>query len=262
MSTTSVDGPVAGEELELTRRQERDVQDGPERPVHAERERRPAVQHADHGRDARPRAYISIASAQSSWYGAAPFDVLFASERGEHERDRRRDQREHPHGRQDIGRSGRRARLAPTMDAMPSPRIILFSSAAFFARPLPRRSGCSPTPGYDGVEVMVTKDPASQDPVQIRALATEHGLTSGRSTRRALLLTRRVWGTDPIAKIDRDDRGRAEAEIPIVVVHPPYRWQRAFRRWLEDRLPDLEATTGVTVAIENMFPRARGRAAT
>jgi sugar phosphate isomerase/epimerase len=38
------------------------------------------------------------------------------------------------------------------------------------------------------------------------------------------------------------------------VMHPPYRWQRGYRRWLEDRLPDLEQGTGVTVAIENMFP--------
>lgn len=45
----------------------------------------------------------------------------------------------------------------------------------------------------------------------------------------------------------------------MVVMHPPYRWQRAYRRWLEEELPHVEARTGVTVGIENMFPVRMGR---
>ena len=52
-----------------------------------------------------------------------------------------------------------------------------------------------------------------------------------------------------------------QAEVPVVVMHPPFRWQRGYRRWLEEELPDLEARTGVTVAIENMFPVRMGRRA-
>jgi sugar phosphate isomerase/epimerase len=37
-------------------------------------------------------------------------------------------------------------------------------------------------------------------------------------------------------------------------MHPPYRWQTPYRAWLEDALPELEERSGVTVAIENMFP--------
>jgi sugar phosphate isomerase/epimerase len=37
-------------------------------------------------------------------------------------------------------------------------------------------------------------------------------------------------------------------------MHPPYRWQRRYRRWLRDSLPTVEERTGITVAIENMFP--------
>jgi len=44
-----------------------------------------------------------------------------------------------------------------------------------------------------------------------------------------------------------------------VVMHPPFRWQRPYRRWLVDELPVLEARTGVIVAIENMFPVRMGR---
>jgi sugar phosphate isomerase/epimerase len=136
----------------------------------------------------------------------------------------------------------------------------MFSSAAFFARPLSWTFRLAADCGYDGVEVMVTKDPDSQDPARIRALAQDHGLRVGALHAPCLLLTRKIWGTDPVAKIDRSVEAAADADIPVVVVHPPYRWQQAFRRWLEEDLPGLEARTGVAVAVENMFPvRVAGR---
>ncbi len=136
---------------------------------------------------------------------------------------------------------------------MPAPPV-LFSSAAFFARPLAETFRLVAEAGYSGVEVMVTKDPASQDPVEMRRLAKRHSLTIGAIHAPSLLLTRKVWGTDPVGKIYRALEVAHDAEIPTVVMHPPYRWQRGYRSWLEDRLLDLEAGTGVTVAIENMFP--------
>jgi sugar phosphate isomerase/epimerase len=143
---------------------------------------------------------------------------------------------------------------------MPSPPPVLFSSAAFFARPLSWTFQLAAECGYQGIEVMVTKDPESQDPARIRALAEEFGLTVGALHAPCLLLTRKVWGTDPIGKIDRSVEVAADAGIPVVVVHPPYRWQRAFRRWLIDDLPSLEERTDVAVAVENMFPvRLAGR---
>jgi sugar phosphate isomerase/epimerase len=131
---------------------------------------------------------------------------------------------------------------------------VLFSSAAFFTRPLSWTFRLAADCGYRGVEVMVTKDPDSQDPARIRALAGEYGLTVGALHAPCLLLTRKVWGTDPIGKIDRSVEAAADADIPVVVVHPPYRWQRGFRRWLVEELPHVEQRTGVAVAVENMFP--------
>jgi sugar phosphate isomerase/epimerase len=145
------------------------------------------------------------------------------------------------------------------MRGMPSPRIA-FSSAAFFARPLADTFGLLARTGYTGAEVMVTKDPASQDPKRMRSLAADHGLRIDAIHAPCLLLTRRVWGTDPIGKVERAIEVAEEAEVPLVVVHPPYRWQRAFRRWLVETLPGRMAGTGVTVAVENMFPvRVGGR---
>jgi sugar phosphate isomerase/epimerase len=136
---------------------------------------------------------------------------------------------------------------------MPSPSVLL-STAAFFGRPLDRTFRMAADAGYDGVEVMVTKDPASQDPVAMRRLARTYGLTVGALHAPCLLITRSVWGADPVGKIDRSMRVAQDAGIPLVVVHPPYRWQRGYRRWLDERLPDRSARDGVTVAVENMFP--------
>ena len=151
--------------------------------------------------------------------------------------------------------------LAPATydeDVSQTTPTVLFSSAAFFARPLAETFRLVAEAGYRGVEVMVTKDPASQDPRQMTALAKEHGLTIGALHAPSLLLTRKVWGTDPIGKIDRALEVAQDAEIPVVVTHPPYRWQWAYRRWIEDHLPDLAQHTGVTLAIENMFPLRMG----
>jgi sugar phosphate isomerase/epimerase len=134
------------------------------------------------------------------------------------------------------------------------PPRLLFSTAAFFARPLADTFRLVADCGYTGVEVMVTKDPASQDGVTMRTLAREHGLAIGAIHAPSLLLTRRVWGSDPVGKIDRAILEARDAGVTLVVMHPAYRWQTSYRRWLRDELPTLEAETGITVGIENMFP--------
>lgn len=131
---------------------------------------------------------------------------------------------------------------------------VLFSTAAFFGRPLEQTFRLAADAGYAGVEVMVTKDPASQDPARIRRLAERYGLAVGALHAPCLLVTRTVWGVDPVGKIERSVAVARDAGIPLVVVHPPYRWQRGYRRWLDDELPRRAATSGVIVAVENMFP--------
>ena len=131
---------------------------------------------------------------------------------------------------------------------------LLFSSAAFFARPLDQTFRLAAETGFSGVEVMVTKDPASQDGGRMSRLADQHDVRIGAIHAPCLLLTRKVWGTDPVGKINRSIEVAQEAGVPVVVVHPPYRWQISYQRWLRDRLPELSSDTGVVVAVENMFP--------
>jgi sugar phosphate isomerase/epimerase len=134
-----------------------------------------------------------------------------------------------------------------------APKLLL-STAPFFRHPLREAFRHTREAGYDAVEVMVTSDPATQDGRLLRELAAEFGLSIDVLHAPFLLLTRRVWSTDPIAKIYRATQVAEQAGIPLVVVHPPYRWQVKYRRWVDHSLAEYSARSGVTIAVENMFP--------
>ncbi len=115
--------------------------------------------------------------------------------------------------------------------------------------------------GYQAAEIMVTSEKESQDPARLRAMAEDFGLRVGAIHAPFLLLTRRVFSTDPLEKIKRSTELAQQTNSPVVVVHPPYRWQAAYARWCAEELADHNRREGVTVAMENMFPvwiRGRG----
>ena len=134
-----------------------------------------------------------------------------------------------------------------------TPRLLL-STAPFFRHPLREAFRFTRDAGYHDVEVMVTADPATQDARSLRELAAEFGLVIRALHAPFLLLTRRVWGTDPITKIYRATQVAEQAEIPLVVVHPPYRWQHRYRAWVEGSMPGYARGAGITIGVENMFP--------
>src|SRR3954462_6121038 len=63
--------------------------------------------------------------------------------------------------------------------------------------------------GYDGLEIMGWNDPVSQDVEALRRLGGYHGVPVLAIHAPCLLVTQRVWGTDPWAKLVR---ARAAAE--------------------------------------------------
>jgi sugar phosphate isomerase/epimerase len=131
---------------------------------------------------------------------------------------------------------------------------LLFSTAPFFRQPLRQAFRAIADAGFDAVEVMVTQDPATQEPDRLRTLADEFGLSVAAIHAPFLLVTRRVWGTDPVEKIDRAIHLAGEVGAHMVVVHPPYRWQRDYRRWIAEDLRTVSDESGIVVAVENMFP--------
>jgi len=145
----------------------------------------------------------------------------------------------------------------------PSPRTgptIACSTVSLFPLPLQEVFPLLAETGFRGVEVMVTKDPDTQDPERLRDLAEDHGLPIAAIHAPFLLISRRVWGLDPVGKIDRAIELAEQVGAPLVVIHPPYRWQSAYRGWIQDGLLALAERTDVAVAVENMFPvRVRGR---
>ena len=114
--------------------------------------------------------------------------------------------------------------------------------------------------GFDGVEVMVWTDPVSQDPDALRGLSQRYGIPVLAIHAPCLLLTQRVWSTDPWAKLVRAKEAAERVGAPTVVVHPPFRWQRDYARAFVEGLAAMAHETDVTFAVENMFPwRARNR---
>jgi sugar phosphate isomerase/epimerase len=114
--------------------------------------------------------------------------------------------------------------------------------------------------GFDGVEVMVWTDPVSQDPDALRALSDRFGIAILAIHAPCLLLTQRVWTTDPWTKLERARQAAEQLGAPTVVVHPPFRWQRDYARQFVTGLERMRDETDVVFAVENMFPwRARNR---
>ena len=117
--------------------------------------------------------------------------------------------------------------------------------------------------GYDGVEVMVWTDPVSQDVTALRRLSDYHQVPILALHAPCLVITQRVWGTDPWAKLVRAKAAAEECGAQTVVVHPPFRWQREYARQFLGGIQQMADETDVRFAVENMFPlRARGREVT
>ena len=114
--------------------------------------------------------------------------------------------------------------------------------------------------GYDGVEVMVMTDSVSQDPAALRRLSDHFGVPILALHAPCLLVTQRVWGTDPWGKLVRARTAAEELGARTVVVHPPFRWQREYAREFVAGLARMRDVTDVEFAVENMYPwRARSR---
>ena len=108
--------------------------------------------------------------------------------------------------------------------------------------------------GYDAVEVMVGIDPVSQDVEAVKRLRDYHQVPVCAVHAPCLLITQRVWGTEPWGKLERSADMAHEVGADVVVVHPPFRWQRDYARGFVEGIADLERRTGIAFAVENMYP--------
>ncbi len=143
-----------------------------------------------------------------------------------------------------------------------SPRVpVLLSTSSVFPEPTSAAFEMAASLGYDGLEVMVWTDPVSQDVAALKVLADHYGVRVGSVHAPCLLVTQRVWSTDPWERLRRSAVLADELGAVIVVVHPPFTWQRDYARGFAAGLRRLgKEFPDVTFAVENMFPvRVRGR---
>jgi sugar phosphate isomerase/epimerase len=108
--------------------------------------------------------------------------------------------------------------------------------------------------GYDAVELMVALDESSQDAAAVRHLSEYHDIPVCAVHSPTLLVTQRVWGSDPWEKLERSAAMAAELGADVVVVHPPFRWQREYASGFVEGVAGLEERTGIAFAVENMYP--------
>src|SRR5256886_14049095 len=77
---------------------------------------------------------------------------------------------------------------------------------------------------------MVWTDAVSQDAGALRGLSEHYGVPIRSVHAPCLLVTQRVWSPDPWERLRRA-AGLADAlGAQVVVVHPPFTWQRDYAR--------------------------------
>lgn len=113
--------------------------------------------------------------------------------------------------------------------------------------------------GYDGVEVMVGIDDVSADVTAIKALSSFHEIPVVSVHAPCLLVTQRVWGSDPWGKLRRSAEMAHEVGAELIVVHPPFRWQREYARGFVEGIRDLEQEYDIAYGVENMYPWRTGK---
>jgi len=141
------------------------------------------------------------------------------------------------------------------MSSSPAAPAVQCSTGPFWAFELERSMDYLAEAGFTEIELMVTRDPRTQEPEIPKRIATERGLRIASVHGPFLVITKTVWGQDPIQKIKRGADFCREVGADSMIVHPPYLWERDYARWLNEEARAFSSETGVTVAVETMYPR-------
>lgn len=131
---------------------------------------------------------------------------------------------------------------------------IGLSTSSVYPLPLDQTFSLAASLGFDGVEVMVTRDKRTQDAGQLRHLEELYGVPVLSIHAPVLLLTHFVWGTNPRTKLAKSAELARDVGASTVVVHPPFRWQKGYATNFMRIVREISAEFGVTISVENMFP--------
>jgi len=135
---------------------------------------------------------------------------------------------------------------------------VALSTSSVYPERTPEAFEIAARLGYDGIEVMVYTDPVSQTADALNGLSAYHRLPIMAVHAPSLLLTQRVWGREPWEKLRRAQDLAERVGARVVVLHPPFRWQRDYVRGFETGLAAMAEETDVLFAVENMYPLRAG----
>ncbi len=137
---------------------------------------------------------------------------------------------------------------------------VLLSSSSVFPEPTAAAFELAASLGYDGLEIMVWTDRVSQDAGALRGLSDHYKLPVLSVHAPCLLVTQRVWSPNPYERLRRSAELAETLGAPVVVVHPPFAWQRDYARDFATSLVKLrKAHPSVKFAVENMYPVRVGK---
>ena len=70
-----------------------------------------------------------------------------------------------------------------------------------------------------------------------------------------LVISQPVWGWSPLGKLRRSVEMAHEVDAKVVVVHPPFRWQREFLEPFKELVLELHESNlgGIEITVENMY---------
>jgi len=107
--------------------------------------------------------------------------------------------------------------------------------------------------GYDGIEIMVSKEEATRSPQQIKKLSKVYNQPILSIHSPVLVMASFVFGIGPRNKLRKSVELAEKVGADTVVVHPPYFFQPVFGLEFENFVNDLEESSGITIAVENVF---------
>ena len=131
------------------------------------------------------------------------------------------------------------------------------STGPFWAYDFERALDLIAEADFTSIELMITRDPRTQEPEACLELVAQRGLRVAAVHGPFLMLNRSVWGLRAEPKVERGIELCRALDVATYVVHPPYPLEGSFARWLA-RTPTHPQD--VKVAVETMYPKwAAGR---
>lgn len=134
------------------------------------------------------------------------------------------------------------------------PPVLSVSTGPLWRMDTDRAFATVKAAGAEAVEVMVTQSSQTQSPNELERLAQRHDLPIVAVHAPQLLLTRSVFGTNPLEKIRRTAELCNALDVKTIVLHPPYVWQPRYALWLLHELEDVLDAGGPAITMENMYP--------